>query len=170
MKANGGSLSEWTTARRAELPVCPFCGSQIIQKGPGRRRKWCSEHCRKRALYSGVCIDCGSRTSGTASGLARRAERCATCQSNRLNAANVESGRAICADVETMWHDGYTLVEIAAEMGWTPNSAKGYICRQRKRGGAFPYRRAITASGQRGMSASGRKLAERRAAEQQAPR
>lgn len=42
--------------------ICQGCGASIEQAGRGRRRKWCSERCRK-ASYGDPCVDCGARTS-----------------------------------------------------------------------------------------------------------
>lgn len=44
---------------------CRGCGVAIgPARGPGRVREWCSERCRKRSLYSGVCEVCGGPTYG----------------------------------------------------------------------------------------------------------
>jgi hypothetical protein len=44
------------------MGACQGCRAPLpAQKGRGRRRKWCSESCRRNTLYGEVCIDCGER-------------------------------------------------------------------------------------------------------------
>lgn len=62
--------------------TCHGCDKPITQPHSGRRRKWCSESCRKRTCYSGSCVDCGARTAY--SGQARPSDRCIPC-ANALN-------------------------------------------------------------------------------------
>lgn len=62
------------TARTCAAPDC-----DISLEGCHGKRKWCSDRCRKRTLYSGECVDCGRRTEGIASGLERESKRCRGC-------------------------------------------------------------------------------------------
>jgi hypothetical protein len=56
---------------------CWGCGAAIGPSRGGRRRKWCSDRCRKATLYSGVCVDCGGATAY--SGTATPSDRCVPC-------------------------------------------------------------------------------------------
>ncbi|WP_228822226.1 hypothetical protein [Nocardia farcinica] len=42
---------------RPEAPeLCPRCGEPIVQLPLGRRRKWCSDYCRRRADEEGLKV------------------------------------------------------------------------------------------------------------------
>jgi hypothetical protein len=58
---------------------CAGCGDPLPPQTIGRRRKWCSERCRRDTLYSGTCVDCGARTNGN-DGPGKAAERCRPCR------------------------------------------------------------------------------------------
>lgn len=62
----------------ATASTCAGCPAPIVQPPRGgRRRKWCSDRCRKRTLYSGECVDCGKPTSGDRpDGISVRCLRC----------------------------------------------------------------------------------------------
>lgn len=49
------------------MSLCVGCDTPLpLEIGrPGKRRKWCSERCRKEALYSGKCEQCGGKTNGS---------------------------------------------------------------------------------------------------------
>lgn len=50
----------------AVVVSCRGCGESIVAQS--RRRRWCSQRCRKRTLYTGTCGRCGGETyNGTAS-------------------------------------------------------------------------------------------------------
>jgi hypothetical protein len=68
------------------------------QKGRGRRRKWCSERCRKVTLYSGECRDCGARIN-TSGDVARRSERCNSC----ANQHKIDQSRRWILDSVAEW-------------------------------------------------------------------
>jgi hypothetical protein len=53
---------------------CYGCGTPLPEQGPGRKRKWCSQSCRKKSTPGGTCADCGAST-----GYDGKAKRCRTC-------------------------------------------------------------------------------------------
>src|SRR5437763_864330 len=57
--------------------VCRGCNTPVENKGPGKRREWCSERCRKQTLYSVPCVDCGKALNGSDGKGAH--ERCVPC-------------------------------------------------------------------------------------------
>lgn len=65
---------------------CAGCGDPLPPQTIGRRRKWCSQRCRRDTLYSGACVACGARTSGN-NGRAKAPERCLACH-NEVQRAN----------------------------------------------------------------------------------
>jgi hypothetical protein len=56
---------------------CLACGAPTEQTPHKRRRKWCSERCRK-SQYAGTCDTCGGPTDGTTPSRGV-ATRCAVC-------------------------------------------------------------------------------------------
>ncbi len=44
------------------MSTCAGCGTPTRQSKRGRARRWCSERCRKRACYTGICERCGATT------------------------------------------------------------------------------------------------------------
>lgn len=63
-------------------PRCQGCDKPLPPPRPrGRRRKWCSDKCRRETSYGGRCVDCGARTNGN-DGPGTAAEYCSPC-SNR---------------------------------------------------------------------------------------
>ncbi len=59
--------------------VCLMCGGPLPpQRSSGRRRKWCSDRCRKRK-YDLVCVECGGRVDGTTPSRNVREPVCAAC-------------------------------------------------------------------------------------------
>lgn len=79
---------------------CQGCGTELAQKPTGARRKWCSERCRRRTLYSRECIDCGEPTDGS-NGAARAPERCAECTKKLVHRTAVDRMIEAMHD----WHD-----------------------------------------------------------------
>jgi predicted nucleic acid-binding Zn ribbon protein len=65
---------------------CAACGRPLNQPKRGRRRKWCSERCRK-TKYAYPCVDCGDMIPHD--GRIDRYERCRECahQFNRSDMA-----------------------------------------------------------------------------------
>lgn len=59
---------------------CQGCGSELPPPVSSHdvRRKWCSEDCRRQALYAGTCEDCGGPTDGS-NGSAKAPARCQGC-------------------------------------------------------------------------------------------
>jgi hypothetical protein len=63
----------------ATADTCAGCSAPIEQPKSGRRRKWCSERCRKLTLYSRRCVDCDAvcNTDGRVTGASERCRECA---------------------------------------------------------------------------------------------
>lgn len=65
--------------------TCAGCGTEFEWAvTSGRRRKWCSERCRK-SQYDRACESCGARLSGTDPGKTKT-ELCGACFYERHNA------------------------------------------------------------------------------------
>lgn len=129
-------MSAWTV--EPDERACAGCGEPFLGRG---RAKWCSERCRKRTCYGGVCVDCGAPTHGSNGDGPNAPVRCHACDMRwnpKRLAARVEYRTAI----EAMWADGLTSREIGRLMGWTPGSAKVRIGQLRARGYDLPYRRS----------------------------
>lgn len=60
---------------------CPWCGQTFIAKST--IAKWCSDYCRKQALYGSVCADCGGHVSYSGR---KPSERCLDCARAKANA------------------------------------------------------------------------------------
>lgn len=59
------------------MSVCQGCSAELPpNRGPGQKRKWCSERCRRHTIYSRPCADCGTPTYD---GSANPPERCVPC-------------------------------------------------------------------------------------------
>lgn len=58
--------------------LCHGCGASL-PSSTGAARKWCTDRCRKRALYSRPCIDCGVALSGNDGHSASAPIRCQRC-------------------------------------------------------------------------------------------
>lgn len=145
--------------------ACEGCGKRfrwvVIR---GRRRKWCSDRCRKWTLYSVPCEKCGELYGGIANGKAGvRARFCKTCAAEVSAAKMVAFGKAVLAEVEVMWAEGLKLREIAAEMGWTPGSTHSYVAKQRAKGAALPRRKTDSPKIIADQRRRGRELAQRNA-------
>jgi hypothetical protein len=137
--------------------TCLGCGTPLTVP-PRGKRKWCSEKCRQRTVYSGVCIDCGGRTEGTASGTARAVVRCARCARAHEHANRRWTPEAIIA----------ALRRFAQETGEPPTVSKWLRDRPADRPSLKPINRefgswnaALQAGGfsqQRGRQGGGRCL------------
>jgi DNA-directed RNA polymerase specialized sigma24 family protein len=123
--------------------VCQGCGSPLPAPPPssGRRRKWCSEACRKRTLYGGRCVDCGAATSGSEGRGARAPQRCHACAARRAAARSSERAAPRRALIERLWAEGRSVREIGELMGWAENAQKSKIARLRQLGYDLPHRR-----------------------------
>lgn len=71
--------------------VCEGCGEAVEPSRGGGARKWCSERCRRRSLYGGVCVDCGARTCG-GRGPGRASIRCGACVRTTMAWRSAHSG------------------------------------------------------------------------------
>jgi DNA-directed RNA polymerase subunit RPC12/RpoP len=122
------------------MSVCAGCGAELKpNRGPGHPRKWCSERCRRRTLYSGVCADCGGATYD---GTAHPPNRCTRCNGRLAGARQREAFREQRALVERLWAEGLTARQIGVELGWGMRHAAHYISTLRtQRGYDLPYRR-----------------------------
>lgn len=108
--------------------VCDGCGAEIPQRG-NRRRRWCSQRCRKRTLYSGTCRRCGATTNGYG-GPGTASDLCVHC-------APKETARWTCDAIVTAMRSW------AAEHGRPPVAGdwSQTLARQRNRparSGEFP--------------------------------
>lgn len=92
----------------------------------------------RQATYAGRCVDCGAVTDGHA-GPGKASQRCMGC--NGRQAAIRERRRWLThrVQIEAMWADGYTMRQIADEMGM--NYEKAMLSKLRARGYDMPYRR-----------------------------
>jgi DNA-binding NarL/FixJ family response regulator len=112
----------------------PGCGREL----PPRRRRYCSDNCRKRACESAhraTCIDCGTAlTTGSAW---RGHVRCRSCHVAHVNEQTV----ARRLEIQRLWHEGLRAREIAAAMGSTTGSIGVEIRRMRIAGWDLPFRR-----------------------------
>lgn len=122
---------------------CEGCGAEIAQpQGSGRRRKWCSDPCRKATLYYGICLDCGGRTSGVANGRDRAPKRCGSC----AKAVNMERNELL---VE-MWEADEPTWYIAEKLGMTEGAVTAHIYHRRRACGEhLPCRRIGGGSAER---------------------
>ena len=96
----------------ADQTTCQGCGTEIQQpKRGGRRRKWCSDICRKKHTYGGACVDCGSPTSYASKGCGTPSERCRECSSaSRI----VWTSEAIVAKIRE-WATGHGEPPVATD-------------------------------------------------------
>lgn len=113
------------------------CGHELPpNKGPGRQRKWYSERCRKQALYSRTCVDCGARTACDGS----YPERCKRCNGRLIGERNRARAMPQRVMIEAMWADGCTAREIAEAVGWGAKDPNALIVNYRNRGYDLPRR------------------------------
>lgn len=57
--------------------AAPDCTVEFELTSHRRHRKWCTERCRKRTLYGGICIDCGNPCDGASR--RKKSVRCKRC-------------------------------------------------------------------------------------------
>jgi hypothetical protein len=94
------------------------CGAELAPNhAPGHPRKWCSERCRRRTLYTGSCVDCGKETYN---GNATPPERCSSC----ANRARAIWDKESIADLIQAWVEMYGAPPAATD--WNPNLARKY--------------------------------------------
>ncbi len=122
--------------------TCHGCGVPLPpNRAPGRARKWCSDPCRKRALYAGTCESCGGPTDGS-QGRVAAPKRCVVCTPR---AAAARAGWTAIRDahyheVQRLWRAGLTMREIAARMDTTKPTVGTWLYRMRRDGWDVPYR------------------------------
>lgn len=116
--------------------LCAGCGEPIEQ--PKGRRKWCSERCRKRTLYSGTCVDCGAATYN---GTVPPPKRCHECNGRRGGELSRRAAEPHRAEVEAAWAAGLTTREMCERFGWTGKYSYTNIGKLRARGYDLPHRR-----------------------------
>jgi hypothetical protein len=128
--------------------TCAGCGRELEGRG---RAKWCSDRCRKRTLYAGVCVDCGAPTSGC-NGPGKAPKRCQPCDARLVGDRARAAARPRRELVERLWAEGKSPSEIAEVMDWSSYPSI-HIATLRGRGYDLPYRprplRAEDLSGQR---------------------
>lgn len=149
--------------------TCGNCGKRIVRRSKyGRPPKWCSDRCRKTALYSGTCLDCGTRTEGIASGYDKEILRCVPCAQAENHRQVIAAGKLMREEVAALWAEGKPVAEIGRVLGIKPNSMAARIVEYRREGVPLPYRRKFTAKGLEGLRRSGRGAAVRLSEERQA--
>ena len=114
---------------------CPGC-AKIFPVYTHSRRKWCTEACRKRTLYSTPCIECGAPTNGSDGPGAHK--RCRDCSQVRVIGITKDKAAARQQMVADLWAAGWTGREICAAMG-VPYRATA-IAQWRSRGANLPHR------------------------------
>lgn len=108
-------------------------------KGPGRRRKWYSDRCRKQALYSRPCERCGAPMSGSEGHGPHAPMVCRSCDNAAFGERSRARHRTLREEVERAWAAGLTIREMGERFGWTHPQA--CISQARSRGYDLPYRR-----------------------------
>jgi transposase len=92
----------------------------------------------RKASYAGACVDCGAPTNGNA-GPGKACMRCLDCGGRFTAELSRRRWLAHRVQIEAMWADGYTMREIAREMGLKYD--KAMTSRMRANGYDLPYRR-----------------------------
>lgn len=122
------------------------CDEPLEYAGVGRRPKYHSENCRKRACddrHRKVCPSCGGLMAVRSGWSNKEPERpsamCRAC----YDAAERERVAARDAEIARMWAEGKTLREIGEHFGWP----KTQVCaelygRLPERGNVLPHRRS----------------------------
>lgn len=124
------------------MTICenPACGNVTSQPDVGRRRRWCSDKCRKVAPYARYCTDCGARLNGSDGHGPNAPTRCMQCAPKV--SAPLRKKHEQRAEVARLWAEGKTLREIAAALGMaSPESAGVMVVRYRAEGIDLPLRR-----------------------------
>lgn len=83
---------------------CQGCNTTLPPKTwVGRDRKWCSETCRKRTLYSRRCVDCGA-VCNTDGRVTDASERCKACAERRVHETRQWTPETVIAAIN-LWAD-----------------------------------------------------------------
>lgn len=107
----------------AAMNTCQGCGAELPpNKAVGRKRKWCSNRCRKQTLYTGTCIDCGGPTGYSGTSVPR--DRCVPCAGVHIRetgSKKVWPRPALIAAIQG-WAEVYG--EPPATPDWCPHHAR----------------------------------------------
>lgn len=98
-------MAEQSNHRQSNVAVgrlCQGCETLLPPSNGPRARKWCSDSCRKRTLYSGTCVDCGGATDPS-NGRANAATRCRNCH----NAYRTKWTPEAIVDAIRRWNDAH---------------------------------------------------------------
>jgi len=139
--------------------TCAGCGKRfrwVCKKGS--LPKWCSDRCRKRTLYSGVCVDCGGRTYGDRYS-AGPIKRCKYCAHAILIQNTKAASRCRRDEIVAMWAEGLSIREIAEELGSKYGSMGSEIGRLRREGEPLPRRHRLSPDGIAAMRENGKRAA-----------
>jgi len=109
---------------------CPGCGADLT--GTHRKRKWCSERCRK-AQYSTPCKSCGGPTYGGNGRGPNPPKVCAYCAATRHAERN--------ETLVEMWEAGEPTSYIAKQLGMSENAVLAWVDRARGNGREISLRR-----------------------------
>jgi hypothetical protein len=99
------------------MSVCHGCGTPVEQRSHGRRRKWCSDRCRKVTLYSRPCLDCGA-TVNLDGRVTDPNVRCVECSVAHIRAGS----RQWILDSFAEWHRLFGVPPAAGD--WNPSRAR----------------------------------------------
>jgi len=117
---------------------CAGCGVKLPPPSPkaNRGRKWCSDQCRKKTLYSPPCIDCGTPTNGTTP--SKHKGRCKACGQRHVAEVARAKSEPIDQAVLELRRQGYLNWAIEDKLGLPYNAAASRLCRMRRRGVEVP--------------------------------
>jgi hypothetical protein len=104
--------------------TCQGCSAELQQPRSGRRRKWCSDKCRKRTLYSLPCADCGQpcNTDGRVTGAS---ERCLACYTKHRR----QIARAYVIDSIREWAERFGYPPTSVDWNQAMCRAKGWAAK-----------------------------------------
>lgn len=84
--------------------TCDGCGTPIEQSRSNRRRRWCSERCRKQTMYGSACESCGNPTNGSNGRGPNAARLCVAC-SRAQQSTDAHWTRERCIAEGHRWRD-----------------------------------------------------------------
>jgi hypothetical protein len=125
------------------VSACEGCGAELPPEPtrPGPKRKWCSDHCRKRTWDDrsrATCIDCGAKMAARSGWPHRGASqaRCQACgRAHRRARRDAEVRR-----VAILYNQGASYKEIAAALGYRETSVPSMLLREARKLGLIGYR------------------------------
>lgn len=106
----------------SEKRECQGCGADL--SGTHKKRKWCSEGCRRQTLYSGTCKHCGASTNGY-HGPGTASDACIDCSRERNKERNER--------LVEMWEAGGPTWYIAERLGMSEKAVTAWISMDRRR-------------------------------------